>query len=113
MIRKIIRLLGFTPTLDLHGFRVREAIAATDAFLADAAAAGEPQVRIIYGKGRGTPGGLGVLRQAIPAWIEQNAMDRVARFERDLDGTGDDGAMRIWMRPQAARDEPSTGKRGA
>ena len=107
MIRKIIRLLGFTPTLDLHGFRVREAIAATDAFLSDAAASGEPQVRIIYGKGRGTPGGLGVLRQAVPAWIEQNAMDRVERFERDLDGTGDDGAMRIWMRPDSAARRPA------
>lgn len=96
----LFRLFGIVPTLDLHGFRVPEAIAATDRFLSEAVAAGESQVRIIYGKGRGTPGGLGVLRQAIPAWIEQNAMDRVERFERDLDASGNDGAMRLWLRPR-------------
>ena len=94
-----LRRLGFYPTLDLHGFRVPEALAASDAFLSDAWASGEPQIRIIYGKGRGTPGGLGVLRQAVPAWIEQHATDRVLRFERDLDSSGEDGALRIWLRP--------------
>jgi DNA-nicking Smr family endonuclease len=95
------RLLGIVPTLDLHGFEVRPAIEATDAFLRDAAAAGEPRVRIVYGKGRGSPGGVGVLRAAIPAWIEQNARDRVERFERELDRDGNDGAILVWLRASA------------
>jgi DNA-nicking Smr family endonuclease len=63
-------------------------------------------VRIVYGKGRGSPGGFGALRQAVPAWIEQHATDRVARFERQLDRDGNDGAMLVWLRrPPAAGDD--------
>ena len=94
----LLRISGAVPTLDLHGLRVPAALDATEAFLREHHASGYTQVRIIYGKGRGTPGGLGVLRQAVPAWIEQNADDWVERFERDLDRIGDDGAMRIWLR---------------
>jgi DNA-nicking Smr family endonuclease len=94
----LLRISGAVPTLDLHGLRVPAALDATEAFLREHHASGYRQVRIIYVKGRGTPGGLGVLRQAVPAWIEQNANDWVERFERDLDRTGDDGAMRIWLR---------------
>ena len=54
---------GAVPTLDLHGMRVRPALDATRDFLMENHAGGAEQVRIIYGKGRGTPGGLGVLRQ--------------------------------------------------
>ena len=90
---------GAVPTLDLHGMRVRPALDATRDFLKENQAHGAEQVRIIYGKGRGTPGGLGVLRQAVPAWIEQNATEWVERFERDLDASGNDGAMRVWLRP--------------
>ncbi len=99
LLSLFLSLFGAVPTLDLHGFRVRHALDATREFLREQQAAGAPQVRIIYGKGRGTPGGLGVLRQAVPAWIEQNAGIWVDRFERDLDASGNDGAMRIWLRP--------------
>ncbi|MBM4265421.1 MAG: Smr/MutS family protein [Deltaproteobacteria bacterium] len=98
------RLFGIVPTLDLHGLGVREALDETRAFLSEARARGEPQVRIVYGKGRGSPGGVGVLRQAVPAWIEQNAGDWVERFERQLDGSGNDGAMRVWLRPREDDD---------
>lgn len=93
------RIFGIVPTLDLHGLGVRRSLDETRDFLAAAHEAGEPQVRIVYGKGRGSPGGVGVLRQAVPAWIEQNAGDWVARFERVLDSSGDDGAMMVWLHP--------------
>lgn len=86
------------PTLDLHGLGVRDAIAETERFVAEMAAHGEPEVRIVYGKGRGSPGGVGVLRQAIPAWLEQHGAPRVVRFERQIDADGNDGAMRVWLR---------------
>ncbi|MDG2308730.1 MAG: Smr/MutS family protein [Candidatus Binatia bacterium] len=92
------RLFGIVPTLDLHGFGVRPALDATKKFLEEAHARGEPEVRIIYGKGKGSPGGIGVLRQAVPAWIEQNAREQVDHFERQLDRSGDDGAMIVFLR---------------
>jgi len=99
VLRRVLRdVLGLVPTLDLHGLGVRDALAATERFLREARDAGEPQVRIVYGKGRGTPGGVGVLRQVVPAWIEQHAGAWVERFERDVDRDGNDGAMRVWLR---------------
>ncbi len=92
------RLFGIVPTLDLHGLGVRQALDQTRAFLEEAHARGEAQVRIIYGKGRGSAGGIGVLRQAVPAWIEQNAKQWVDRFERQLDASGDDGAMMVFLK---------------
>ncbi len=91
-------LLGIVPTLDLHGLGVRQALDETRAFLEEAHARGERRVRIVYGKGRGSPGGVGVLRRAVPAWIEQNASRWVERFERSLDDSGNDGAMNVWIR---------------
>jgi DNA-nicking Smr family endonuclease len=98
MLRGLLRsLFGLRPTLDLHGLGVPEAIAETERFLRAAAAAGEKEVRIIYGKGRGSPGGVGVLRAVIPRWLENEGAPLVRRIERDLDPTGDDGAVRVWL----------------
>lgn len=91
-------MFGLVPTLDLHGLGVRAAIEETERFVREAAAAGEREVRIVYGKGHGSRGGIGVLRQAIPAWLEQHGEDLVERFARDLDRDGNDGAMRVWLR---------------
>ena len=99
MWRSLLRsLFGVVPTLDLHGLGVKDALAATERFLREGYERGESEVRIVYGKGRGTPGGIGVLRQAVPAWIEQHASDLVERFERQLDESGHDGSMRLWLR---------------
>lgn len=102
MLRSLLRsLLGIVPTLDLHGLGVRAALAETESFLREAQQRGEREVRIVYGKGRGSPGGVGVLRQAVPAWIEQHGSTWVERFERQLDERGEDGAMRLWLHPPA------------
>jgi len=99
VLRALLRsFFGLSPTLDLHGLGVKEAVAETERFLRAAAAAGEPQVRIVYGKGRGTPGGIGVLRAVIPRWLEQEGAPLVERWERDLDASGNDGAVRVWLR---------------
>jgi DNA-nicking Smr family endonuclease len=99
VLRSILRsLLGIVPTLDLHGLGVKQALAETERFLREAHESGASEVRIVYGKGRGSPGGIGVLRQAVPAWIEQHGHAWVDRFERQLDDTGHDGAMRVWLR---------------
>ncbi len=97
--RRILReLFGIVPTLDLHGLGVRDAVAASERFLREAHAGGEPVVRIVYGKGRRSPGGRGILREVIPQWLEANNAGLVRRFERLPDETGADGAVKIWLK---------------
>jgi DNA-nicking Smr family endonuclease len=100
MLRRLLRaLFDVVPTLDLHGRKVPDALAETERFVRQAAAAGWPRVRIVYGKGRHSPGGVGALRHAVPGWLEQHGAPWVERFERQLDADGNDGAMMLWIRP--------------
>ncbi len=97
-VRRALReLFGIVPTLDLHGFGVRDALDATERFLRDARADGVAVVRIVYGKGHGSPGGRGVLREVIPQWLEANSAGLVERFERLPDASGADGAVKVWL----------------
>ena len=99
MLRGLLRaVFSSLPTLDLHGEPVPQALADTERFVREAAAAGERCVRIVYGKGRHSPGGVGALRRAVPGWLEQHGGPFVERFERQLDVDGNDGAMLVWLR---------------
>lgn len=99
-LRLILReLFGITPTLDLHGLGVREALEETERFLRHAQALDEPVVRIVYGKGHGSPGGRGVLREAVPRWLEGEGATLVSRYQRVPDASGADGAVKVWLRP--------------
>ncbi len=92
---------GIAPTLDLHGFGVRDALGITEHFVRDAAASGETVVRIVYGKGHGSPGGRGVLRDVIPHWLDHDGAAWVARYERLPDASGADGSVKVWLRTRA------------
>ena len=99
LVRRLLHsMFDIHPVLDLHGLGVKEARSETERFLRQAAAAGEAQVRIVYGKGRGTPGGIGVLRSVVPGWLTNELAAWVDRYERELDPSGDDGAVRVWLR---------------
>lgn len=98
-LRHTIRqFLGVTPTLDLHGFGVRDALAETERFVRHAQRLGEPVVRIVYGKGHGSPGGRGVLRDVVPRWLEREGAEWVERYQRLPDASGADGAVQVWLR---------------
>jgi DNA-nicking Smr family endonuclease len=98
-LRRTIReLLGIVPTLDLHGLGVREALAETERFLRHAQAIDAPVVRIVYGKGHGSPGGRGVLRDVVPRWLEREGHELVVRYQRVPDASGADGAVQVWVR---------------
>jgi len=98
-LRQTIReFLGITPTLDLHGFGVREALEETERFLRHAQVLDEPVVRIVYGKGHGSPGGRGVLRDVIPRWLDREGAVLVERYQRQPDVTGGDGTVKVWLR---------------
>ena len=86
---------GGIPVLDLHGLGVRDAVAATERFLRDCAADGVSEARIVYGKGRGSPGGRGVLREVIPRWLAHEGARFVVSAVPEPDASGADGAMRI------------------
>jgi DNA-nicking Smr family endonuclease len=98
LLQTVRQFLGIVPTLDLHGLGVREAVEETERFLRHAQAIREPVVRIVYGKGHGSPGGTGVLREVIPRWLEREGADLVQRYQRMPDASGADGAVRVWPR---------------
>lgn len=87
--------LGGTPVLDLHGLGVQDAIAATERFLRECAAEGATEVRIVYGKGHGSPGGRGVLREVIPRWLAAAGAAYVESAAPEPDASGGDGAVRV------------------
>jgi len=102
-IRQLIHTaLGVVPTLDLHGLGVREALLETERFLRDAQAHRVRQVRIVYGKGRGSPGGRGVLREAVPRWLDGAGAELVASYRRQPDASGVDGGALISVRARPA-----------
>lgn len=104
-IRSILReALGVLPTLDLHGLGVKEALAETEQFLRDAQSEGVGSLRIVYGKGHGSPGGRGVLREVIPRWLDGPGHSLIRRYERRPDASGADGAVIVWVRPQEPTD---------
>jgi DNA-nicking Smr family endonuclease len=101
-LRQILRdFLGITPTLDLHGLGVREALQETERFLRQAQSVNERSVRIVYGKGHGSPGGRGVLREVVPRWLEREGAALVERYERLPDASGGDGSVKVWLRSRA------------
>jgi DNA-nicking Smr family endonuclease len=83
------------PELDLHGLGVRDALAATERFLVDASADGVAEVRIVYGKGRHSAGGRGVLREVVPRWLAAEGARWVESAVPDTDGRGEDAAIRV------------------
>jgi DNA-nicking Smr family endonuclease len=93
------------PRLDLHGLGVKDAVAATARFLEEAHAAGITEVRIVYGKGRHSPGGRGVLREVIPRWLDGEGRRWVLSADPEPDARGEDAAIRVRLRPETG---PST-----
>ncbi|MCC6847144.1 MAG: Smr/MutS family protein [Deltaproteobacteria bacterium] len=86
------------PELDLHGLGVRDAVAATERFLAEAHADGVREVRIVYGKGRHSPDGRGVLREVVPRWLDGAGRRWIARADPEPDARGEDAAIRVRLR---------------
>jgi DNA-nicking Smr family endonuclease len=98
-VRALLReTFGILPTLDLHGLGVKEALRETELFLRGAQAQRAGSVRIVYGKGLGSPGRRGVLREVIPHWLEKEGSAFVRRYERRPDASGADGAVVVWVR---------------
>ncbi len=83
--------------LDLHGLRTDEAREALGAFLRDAGVKGWRCVRVVHGKGLGSPGQQPVLKDKVRRWLIQT--DRVLAFVQAKGEDGGAGALMILLAP--------------
>jgi DNA-nicking Smr family endonuclease len=85
--------------LDLHGKTAVEARDEVARFLGAMRARGERCVLVIHGKGKGSPGGSGVLRGEIAAWLSQGpASAHVDAFASADADDGGEGAVYVQLR---------------
>ena len=72
--------------LDLHGLRTEDAREALAAFIRDAVKAGQRCVRVVHGKGLGSPGRTPVLKDKVHGWLIQKNQVLAFVQARPLDG---------------------------
>ena len=82
--------LKIDDTLDLHGYRVQEALEVTGAFIEGSVDNGYRKVLVIHGKGEN---GHGVLRREIRTYLEQHPMTGTMGYGRGAEG----GRGALWV----------------
>jgi DNA-nicking Smr family endonuclease len=83
--------------IDLHGLRRDEAREALAAFVRDAERLRLRCVRVVHGKGNGSPGREPVLKQRVHGWLVQKAA--VLAFTQARAAEGGSGALVVLLRP--------------
>ena len=83
--------------LDLHGLRRDEAREALGSFLHDAVAQGLRCVRVVHGKGHGSPGRVPVLKTKVRGWLVQKS--EVIAFVQAKPAEGGAGALVVLLAP--------------
>ncbi len=81
--------------IDLHGLRRDEARERLGAFLRDATRLGLRCVRVVHGKGNGSPGREPVLKQRVQRWLVQTAA--VLAFAQARAAEGGSGALVVLL----------------
>jgi DNA-nicking Smr family endonuclease len=87
--------------IDLHGLRTDEAREALGAFLRDAQRAGLRCVRVVHGKGLGSPGRAPVLKAKVHGWLVQK--QEVLAFVQAKPLEGGAGALLVLLAGAGAR----------
>jgi DNA-nicking Smr family endonuclease len=91
--------LAIEARIDLHGLTQEEAHRALNAFLAGSQAADRRCVLVITGKGLRPDGTIGVLREAVPRWLnEAPNRARVLAVTRATPRDGGDGALYVLLK---------------
>ena len=104
VVRKLRRGVWATQAqLDLHGLRRDEARDELSAFLRDAARGGLRCVRVIHGKGHGSPGREPVLKAKVKGWLVQK--EEVIAFVQARASDGGNGALMVLLRSTASSCE--------
>jgi DNA-nicking Smr family endonuclease len=83
--------------VDLHGLRTDEARETLGQFIRESHRAGVRCVRVIHGKGLGSPGKAPVLKTRVQRWLVQKA--EVMAFVQANPNQGGDGAVVVLLRP--------------
>jgi len=83
--------------VDLHGLRSDEAREALSTFIRDAHRAGWRCVRVVHGKGLGSPGKTPVLKDKVHRWLVQKT--EVAAFVQAQPAQGGAGALVVLLQP--------------
>ena len=91
--------LDIEGRIDLHGLTQEEAHRALIAFVQGAAGAGRRCVLVITGKGGRAAGGIGVLRAAVPTWLNGPELrHQVLSFCHAAPKDGGIGALYVLLR---------------
>ncbi len=86
--------------LDLHGLRSDEARTALGQFIRDAKRMGWRCVRVVHGKGLGSPGKEPVLKSKVQRWLVQK--NEVLAFVQAKPSDGGAGALVVLLAPSKA-----------
>ena len=96
VLRKLRRgVWALQGELDMHGMRVDEARERLALFLRDTQLKGWRCVRIVHGKGLGSPGRQPVLKDKVKRWLVQS--DRVLAFVQARADEGGNGALVVLL----------------
>ena len=85
--------------IDLHGLRTDDAREALADFIREAARQGLRCLRVVHGKGLGSPGKTPVLKGKVHAWLVQK--NEVLAFVQARADEGGAGALVVLLRPSA------------
>jgi DNA-nicking Smr family endonuclease len=86
-------------TCDLHGRTAGEAREYLKTFVEQARSRGDRVVLVVHGRGNHSPGGYGILRGEMAAWLSQSiASVHVAAFATAQADHGGEGALYVWLR---------------
>ena len=83
--------------IDLHGLRIEEAREALAAFVRECRKAGLRCLRVVHGKGLGSPGKTPVLKGRVQGWLIQK--NEVLAFVQARPVQGGAGALVVLLRP--------------
>lgn len=86
--------------LDLHGLRTDEAREALGQFIREAHRMGLRCVRVVHGKGLGSPGRSPVLKGRVQRWLVQK--NEVLAFVQARPAEGGAGALVVLLRPSSS-----------
>ena len=102
VVRKLRRgVWAIQAQLDLHGLRREEARERLNRFVHDAKRAGLRCVRVIHGKGNGSPGREPVLKRKVQTWLVQKK--EVIAFTQARASDGGNGALLVLLGPNTSK----------
>ena len=95
---------AFRRHLDLHGLHRDEAHAALTLFIANARRDAERCILVITGRGKSSPDGISVLKEALPRWLARSPIRaHVLAFCTALGVHGGPGAFYVLLRRPGVR----------